>query len=575
MSVLRFPIYLIDGLLAIAAAAVIAILLTGGTVFRLGPYSISALHASNAEIFLLVVGFPRMVLASPVPLFGLAPLEPRRLSAKCLHGWSRFHRRMCDLDPTSARKLVLGLVVVSGLIKTLNAWHYYGFVSGDDVEIHEISFARLFSWADYQAWNLRNPFYPMTFIYPVQALALGAGFTSEATLVFAGRAVVILFSLATLVLVYMSARVYYRSIPVAVCSVAFLAGSKLHTTYASSELPRSVSAFFLVLAFWMLVREQRKAFDVVGSGLALGIGASLRFSEAISMLVGPVHLVWARRRLDAMALAFTSIATFAVIVAVSDLLFWGKPFFSLTNLIQFTLVDRLSTRGYQPFHYYLTAAPSWTNYLFLVLVAYAVRLGQFRLLLWVILPVCALSFLPHKEARYLVPVMPFLSMLAGFAAWSAIEKLSSGKGEERTRRLAALLATIVFGSFLFEADGMRFRRSESSVDIARYLRAREGVSAVAIQNLWTAGGRIYLWPIETVLEASPEGRLDPEFIEDLIERSNVQFVSLRAKDVEGSEWAQRFDRLGLEEVEVESSALHDRYRLFERRPPEPTPSSRR
>jgi hypothetical protein len=93
--------------------------------------------------------------------------------------------------------------------------------------------------------------------------------------------------------------------------------------------------------------------------------------------------------------------------------------------------------------------------------------------------------------------------------------------------------------------------------------------------LWTAGGRIYLWPIETVLEASPEGRLDPEFIEDLIERSNVQFVSLRAKDVEGSEWAQRFDRLGLEEVEVESSALHDRYRLFERRPPEPTPSSRR
>ena len=101
------------------------------------------------------------------------------------------------------------------------------------------------------------------------------------------------------------------------------------------------------------------------------------------------------------------------------------------------------------------------------------------------------------------------------------------------------------------------------------------MSAVAIQNLWSAGGRIYLWPIETVLEASPEGRLDPELIGGLIERSDVQFVSLRAKDVEGSEWAQLFARLGLEEVQVESSALHDRYRLFERRRSAPTPSSRR
>jgi hypothetical protein len=164
--------------------------------------------------------------------------------------------------------------------------------------------------------------------------------------------------------------------------------------------------------------------------------------------------------------------------------------------------------------------------------------------------------------------MPFLSMLAGFAAWHAIETLNRALGDRTSSELrlrAAVLATIVCGSFLFEADGMRFRRSESSVDIARYLRAQPGVSAVAIQSVWTAGGRIYLWPIGKVLEASPGGRADPVFIEDLVESSEVQFLSLRATEIEGAEWARLFERLEFEEVDVGSSVSYDRYRLFARR----------
>jgi hypothetical protein len=509
-----------------------------------------------------------MYLARRVPLLGIPDFDPRRISAKCLETWRWIYTQMDALDPSSARKLVLGLVVLSGLIKVLNAWHYYGFVSGDDVEIQEMSFARLLGWKDYHAWGLRNAFYPMMFIYPIQALAHRTGFTSEAVLVFAGRLPVVLLSLGTLILVYASARLHYRSIPVAVCGVAFLAGSKLHTTFASSELPRSAAGFFVVLGFWLLVRKHQDCLAAAGSGLALGVGASLRFSEAIFLLVGALYLVWRRRRLHAVVLAVTSAATMGAVVAVSDLLYWGEPFYSLVNLIQFTLVDRLSTRGYQPFHHYLTSAGTWTNYLFLALVAYAIRLRQLELALWALFPIGVLSLLPHKEARYLVPVMPFLSMLAGFAAWHAIEALNRGWGDRTSselRRRAAVLATIVWGSFVFEADGMRFRRSESSVDVARYLRAQPEVTAVAIQNVWTAGGRIYLWPIGKVLEASPDGRADPVFIEDLVESSGVQFLSLRATEIEGAEWARLFERLGFEEVSVGSSVSYDRYRLFARR----------
>ena len=81
---------------------------------------------------------------------------------------------------------MLLLIVVITVVKLANAALYPGFFSGDDVEIHEMTFARLFGW-NWTAWDLRNAFYPMVFIYPIQALLAGMGIDDTATLVFAGR----------------------------------------------------------------------------------------------------------------------------------------------------------------------------------------------------------------------------------------------------------------------------------------------------------------------------------------------------------------------------------------------------
>ncbi len=54
------------------------------------------------------------------------------------------------------------------MVKAIYAWWYYGFYTGDDVEIHEMVFAAIFGW-DWQAWDIRSAFYPMVFIYPAVA----------------------------------------------------------------------------------------------------------------------------------------------------------------------------------------------------------------------------------------------------------------------------------------------------------------------------------------------------------------------------------------------------------------------
>ena len=85
------------------------------------------------------------------------------------------------------------MILFSSVVKAIYAWRYYGFYTGDDVEIHEMVFATIFGW-DWQAWDIRAAFYPMVFIYPAVAAVQKLGIDDTALLVFMGRLPVVAFS---------------------------------------------------------------------------------------------------------------------------------------------------------------------------------------------------------------------------------------------------------------------------------------------------------------------------------------------------------------------------------------------
>ena len=80
---------------------------------------------------------------------------------------------------------VAGLIVLSLVIRITNARHP-GFITGDDVEIHELTLSMLFGY-QWDIWSLRNAFFPLTFVFPAQAVLSGLGVSAAQTLVFAGR----------------------------------------------------------------------------------------------------------------------------------------------------------------------------------------------------------------------------------------------------------------------------------------------------------------------------------------------------------------------------------------------------
>ena len=157
-------------------------------------------------------------------------------------------------------------------------------------------------------------------------------------------------------------------------------------------------------------------------------------------------------------------ATVLVVIGVSDALYWGRPFHSLFAIVDYTLVQRLSSRGYEPPWYYLTHLSEWSDVLLVVLACLAWQRTSRSALLWAALPLALLSVLPHKEARYAIATIPFWALAAAPAlrAWIA-------HGYVRTPhpvhvRVGALgIALLVAAAVAFDAGKFRFVRSEAAV----------------------------------------------------------------------------------------------------------------
>jgi hypothetical protein len=568
MRLRRLPLLLLDAIISIAAGLILFILLTGGGIYSIGRIRISAYSYANALYCLIILIFLRSLLSREFGFLGIRKLNLNSILQKSSKFCSRLSQRLRTMDVKTAHRAVAGIIFVSLIIKIANAWHYYGFVAGDDVEIHEMTFAQLFNW-DWQAWNLRNAFYPMTFIYPIQAILHYAGIEDPGMLIFSGRMVVALFSCLNLWMVFVITRFRFSNVALALLACAFLAISKLHTRYGSSELPRTVSSFFLLLAMWWTQKHDR-ILPTVMAAMSLGISCGIRFSEAV--FLPPFLLLVRSKKGSSLSILFAilSVVSPLFIIGASDLFYWKQPFYSLLNIIDFTLVKGLSSRGYQPFYEYAAIIPAWSNFAFVLLFAFALRSIPKDLLAFFWMPLVILSFLPHKEARYLLPVLPFFAICLAVALRNLLsrveaENIISSRYPGRLYKPLFLVFLLVFG-ILFELDGFRFRRSEAAVDMAVFLNDRAKGSGVAIEQVWKAGGRLYMSRVKKIEDISPALVNDPQYVRKKIENPQIEFVALQKKDLQRYKYLNLIKQNGYREIQFTRRTDRNEYCLFRRVP---------
>ncbi len=500
------------------------IVITGGGALQVAGLRVRARTVDNPLAILAIAIGLRYAAARWAPFLSVArwPIDA------CLAGGLRLVTERLPallarlaMHPMRTVGVIAGAVLV---VKGLLAWSSPGFFSGDDVEVHEMSMGVLLG-KPWPIWELRSAFFPMTFIYPAQRLAVALGAASPEAMVFAGRLIVAVVSSAIVPLTWVAARRLVPADPrLAALAALFVALNKLQMSFGSSELPRPVSTVFLVMAFVAALRPG--LLGAAGTGAFLGVAAAFRFSEVVFLPAALMTLGRTRWPVRAALVVVSAVLTLAAITAAADAWYWGSPFSSVAAAIDYTLVDRQSSRGYEPPWEYAVQIPYWSTFLFVGLaVAGSRRTHPDSWWLW--LSIAMLSVLPHKEPRYLIPVTPFLSIAAARGLLRAIEWVKSPGAPAAWRRWGReLFAPALALSILHDMGGWRLVRSNEGVRLARGLR-ESGSRGVAAQDPWRLGGQVYLWPREPLVELSPEILGDPAATAAAV--AGVESVALRSR----------------------------------------------
>ena len=147
---------ILDCLCISAIGAALFILLTGGGVYTIGHVRVSARVPDNILLLVGVVLAIRYAIRD-IPWFAVWPTESAvRVSERVVSAvpaWAR------QLPLSSARQILLVLVVASVALKAWFAGTSQGFVIGDDVEIHEMSLGLLLH-QPWPIWDLRSAVFP-------------------------------------------------------------------------------------------------------------------------------------------------------------------------------------------------------------------------------------------------------------------------------------------------------------------------------------------------------------------------------------------------------------------------------
>lgn len=360
------------------------------------------------------------------------------------------------------------LIALSVAVAALQLWmahRYFGFLTGDDVEILGEAF-RTATGYGYRAWDIRNLFVPQWLVAPPIWLASHLGVRDVATLIEIATLPFIALNIATIWLVHRLALHWSANATAALLAPVLFALHWLPLAFGSTVYPRTLAAFCIVAAA-LLVEEQPFA-----AGLLAGIAFADRFSEIV--FFAPLFLI-ARRRGALLAGAAVSIG---LTTGIHDWIVWGAPFSSVRKFAHLTLVapDFASRIKVQSPFWYVGALMRWLPLTLLPFLWVARR--RLQPLLFIILPLAALSLIRHKELRYLQGIIPFVAIAAAIGFTMINRRIA----------IALLALSIPWGLY-----GLKVVRKKSmpGVMAARSLRADGRVHSVIVSQQWAYGDRLY------------------------------------------------------------------------------------
>ncbi len=281
------------------------------------------------------------------------------------------------------------------------------------------------------------------------------------------------------------ARVYGASPLAAAAGASLFALAAVPLYFAHRVMSETASALPVVLGLALALAPGASRRALVWGASLLGLAVLLRLQNGL-FCVGLLAVLAARRDWRAARDGLLVLAGWAFLFGLLDWLTWGRWFHSALVYLDFNLVQgKAATWGTAPFSYYgrvLLRAMAGVTGVTAVLSLLAARRAPGLLALAAAFFVLH-ALQPHKELRFLLPVLPVFAALAGVGLDSVLRHLPASP----LRTALALAPVVVAGLSALGAGRLTFG------DLGQYEDSKPQASAYddfgPLNRLLLAAGR--------------------------------------------------------------------------------------
>ena len=267
-------------------------------------------------------------------------------------------------------------------------------------------------------------------------LIAGAFWTAGLNPVIYGRLLASALSVGSILLTFLIAKKIFGKTE-AIISAALLATAPLFFGFASFFLTDISSTFFALLALYFFISHPKSQKHLFFSGMLLGIAFLTRFPQIIVLLSLLLFLIFENRvnktnSKETLKRALSIILGFVVVSSpyfVFNHSSYGTSIGPLINA-QITVTQE-SARSYGGDYAYYFKHPAEQNFLpilwiigiSLFLIKKSFDPPKYPVILASLLFISYITFVPHKELRYILIAMPLMAIIAAYPLATLLKRV--------------------------------------------------------------------------------------------------------------------------------------------------------
>lgn len=344
------------------------------------------------------------------------------------------------------RRLIVALIAVAAVPRLWTALSFHGIVWPDEIyqateSAHRVAFGYGFTPWEFEE-GARSYLFPgvIAVVWKVCGLVR---FDDGLSLMRAAKLVMVAFSILGMALAVDYAR-RLGGAGAAVITAGLTLAYPLCLLYGSRTFSEAAAVPLVLATVAVTVPERARTHVAVLAGAAGGAAMTLRPQNVIVVAIVATGLLATRRPGTASRYAAGAGAGFTL-GGLLDWLTWGAPFSSTWRILEFNLFDEAHTEyGSQSVGFYVRNLTTSSGPVFLfVLIGLVAAARKAPIGVSVVLGyVLVHSLLPHKELRYLYPVVPLALALAGIGIALTIHRLVTSVRAQPGQRSAQAWASI-------------------------------------------------------------------------------------------------------------------------------------